>query len=88
MAFTSVHLATLPIGNKRMSVGTYASAGGSTGGDVTTGLRVVEEFFAMPTGSAVVADDPVYNETLPLVDTAVTIVTTANSSGNWMAIGV
>jgi hypothetical protein len=38
-------------------------------------------------GPAVVTDAPVVNETLPVAGSAVTIVTVANKSGTWEALG-
>lgn len=78
------------IGNKRYVKGVYTSAGGSTGGDIVTGLSVVENVFLQPKGSATVANQPAVNETLPLSNAtgAVTIVTTANEVGSYLAIGL
>lgn len=75
------------VGNRRWAWGTYACTGGTTGGDVKTGLNRVEMFVPIVGGSAVDADAPAVNETLPLASGDVTIVTTANSTGYWLAIG-
>ena len=74
-------------GDKRVTMGTYTASGGSTGGDITTGLTRVEAFFASATGSSIVADAPTANETFPMVTGAVTLICTANTTGMWMAIG-
>jgi hypothetical protein len=39
------------------------------------------------TAAAVIVSAPVVDETLPVAGAAVTIVTVANTSGNWIAIG-
>ena len=75
------------MGNKRVHMGTYANAGGSTGGDIVTGLRRVEFMSLQPTGAAVIASAPSVNETIPLSSGSVTIVNTADKSGVWMAVG-
>lgn len=88
MAFTTaITQRPTAIGNKRMSAGTFANGGGSTGGDIDTGLNRCEAIWLQHTGAAVSADAPVVNETLPVAGSAVTIVTTADTSGNWIAMG-
>jgi hypothetical protein len=87
-AFASTVLLETPtvFGNKKVVYGTFASSGGATGGDIATGLQVVENIILQHTGSSVSADAPAINETLPCGGD-VTIVTTANTAGSWMAIG-
>lgn len=77
-------------GHKRVLRGTYASSGGSTGGDVITGLATVESFDIQPLAAAAIATQSVVNESLPLSNSngAVTIVTSSNESGIWEAKGV
>jgi hypothetical protein len=75
-------------GNKRVVLGTYVSDGGSTGGDIATGLNKVEAVFLQSTGAAVAANAPSVNETLPLMSGTVTIVTDANASGCFRAEGL
>jgi len=88
MAFTSAVIQRpIAVGNKKQTWGTYTSDGGSTGGDVDTGLRVCEGIFLQPKAAAVSASAPVYNETLPCLGNAVTIVTIANEVGTWWAMG-
>ena len=87
MAFTSTITGSIPVGNKRMEWGTFASDSGSTGGDIATGLRICEQMFLQHTASAVVADAPSVNETLPVAGSAVTVVSTANADGYWLAFG-
>lgn len=88
MAFTYTVNKPTDAAGKKMATGTYTSAGGSTGGDIVTGLRYVEHIQLQPKSNAVVANQPAVNETLPLSGGSVTIVTTANEVGSWMAIGL
>jgi len=67
--------------------GTFTNTGGGTGGDVATGLSVVEEFWIQEGGTAVVASKSVVNETFPLDGGDVTIVTVADVDGRWCALG-
>lgn len=87
MAFTSTVTQKTIFGNKRRHAGTFLSNSSSAGGNIDTGLRRCESINLTHTGSAVVADSPVINETLPCAGSAVTIVTTANTGGYWEAVG-
>jgi hypothetical protein len=73
-------------GDKRVHEGTFTSSAGATGGDITTGLSLVQFMELQQNGSVVVGDEPVVYEVLP-IRSAVTIVTTANVTGWWKAIG-
>lgn len=75
-------------GNKRVASGTWANTGGSTGGDINTGLNTVEQFILQVTGVSAQALAPSLNEVLPVAGNAITIVTNANDAGNWFAIGI
>ena len=89
MAFASTISTTiraLPFCKLSVSCGKFTNGAGSTGGDVSTGLSTTFFFMAQHTGAAAVAAAPAVNETLP-VNTAVTIVTTADKNGDWLAIG-
>jgi len=86
MAFTFTKTNETVEGNERVTSGTFTSAGGSTGGDIYTGLQKVFGMKLQQKGSAVVASQAVINETFPKVD-PVTIVTAANVSGWWRAFG-
>ena len=77
----------IAIGTKFMTTGTYSNGSGDTGGNIDTGLKVCEAIFLQPKGAAVVANNPVVNETLPVAGSAITVVTTDNEDGTWMAIG-
>ena len=74
-------------GNGKIISGTYTSDGGSTGGEIKTGLERVQFIFLQPSSTAVVANQPAVNETMPLEKGDVTIVTTANETGTWAAMG-
>lgn len=75
-------------GDRKVVYGTFTNTGGSTGGDIVTGMQVVELIELQHTGSAVVSDAPVANETFPLTGrTPVTIVTAADKSGLFRAVG-
>lgn len=88
MAFTSTVTKRGKIpGTSMIHFGTYASDGGSTGGDINTGLTRCEFIALTPAGASVDANAPTVNETLPVAGDAVTVVTTANATGTWMAIG-
>lgn len=89
MAFTStVERKNQVLGNLRVNVGTYTSDGGSTGGNINTGLARCDALILQPKGSSVTTNAPSVNETMPGADgSAVTIVTDANEVGAWIAIG-
>lgn len=87
MAFASTITDKGVIGDLRYAYGTYTSSGGSTGGDIDTGLTTCEFIDLQSKGSGVATNAPVVNETLPVAGSAVTIVTDANEAGYWYAIG-
>lgn len=65
---------------KNVKIGTYASSGGATGGAIVTGLNKVLQFntscaTATPSTVAVISKG------------TVTITTTADQTGTWMAVG-
>lgn len=86
MAFSASKTGDSVWGNKRITYGTY-TGGGTTGGDINTGLHICEGIFLTPKGSSIVADAPTVNETLPVAGSAVTIIVTNNTDGYWWAIG-
>lgn len=88
MAFTVAITRRTVIGNLRMVVGTYTNNSSSTGGDLTTGLNRVEHVTLQPKGSSILANQPVVNETMPLSSGDVTIVTTADEVGTFVAYGM
>lgn len=75
------------VGDRKIVTGTFTNGGADTGGDIETGLSVVEHFQIQHTGSAVVASAAVVNESLPLQSGTVTIVTVADADGTWIAYG-
>lgn len=74
-------------GSLRMHFGTWANDGGSTGGDIDTGLAQCYYIKLNIKGASVSATIPVVNETFPCGGSAITIVTPANASGTWEAFG-
>jgi hypothetical protein len=70
----------------RFRSGTFTNGGSDTGGDIYTGLQKVEGMFLQQKGSAVVAAQPSVYETFPKAD-PITIVTTADADGYWIAFG-
>lgn len=87
MAFAST-IAQKPVavGNRRMSFGTF-DCSSATGGNIDTGLRSCEQIMLQITGTSVAANAAAVNETLPVAGSAVTIVTDASVTGNWIAWG-
>jgi len=75
------------VGRKKVTMGTFTNTAGSTGGNITTGLTKVDSIKLQHTGAAAIADEPSANETFPFEGGAVTIVTTADADGIWMATG-
>lgn len=84
LAFTIIRREV--VGNRHRIRGTYTDDG-SAGGDITTGMTNVEEFFIMTKLSADLTDAPTVNGTLPLFGGVVTIVCNANDTGYWEALG-
>jgi len=87
MAFTSTVTQRTVFGDAKVVYGTFTNTSGSTGGDIATGLNTVDFISLAHTGSAVVASDPVANETFPFSGGDVTIVTVADADGLYMAVG-
>lgn len=71
--------------DKRVVYGKWTTD--TTGGDINTGLLKCEFITLQATGSAVHADAPTVNETLPAAGNAITIVCTNGDDGDFMAIG-
>ncbi len=93
MAFASTIEHRVSSGDGRwITIGTFTSSDGGTGGNIDTGLTHIENIMLQHTGNAVIADEPVVNETVtnaaPADGRAVTIVTTADKVGIWMATGI
>ena len=86
MAFVVTIIARGIFGDLRYVMGKYVNDGGSTGGEVTTGLSSVSFFNIMEQGTSILSDRSVINETLPLSKGDVTIVTSSNETGYFFAI--
>jgi hypothetical protein len=86
MAFSSTVTDKTVFGNKRRHHGTF-SCSSAAGGDIDTGLRRCESINLTHMASAVVANCPVVDETLPCDGSAVTIVTDSSAAGYWEATG-
>lgn len=86
MAMTSAKTGENVAGALRMTYGTW-TAGGDTGGNINTGLHQVVSMSLSAAGSSIVADAPTINETFPCDGSAITIITTSNTSGYWIAFG-
>lgn len=87
MPFASTVTRRSVIGDLIMVIGQGVSTGGSTGGEVVTGLRRVEGFSMVKNGAAVDASQYAINETIPFNGSSVTTVTTADQTFTWIAIG-
>jgi len=85
MAFASTITCRTIAGNKTVTFGTWTTD--TTGGDINTGLHSCEFITLQQNKSAVIANAPVVNETLPVAGDAVTIVVDSGEGGYWMAIG-
>ena len=76
----------MPMGDNYFVYGTFSNTDGDTGGTIATGLHLVKHFDLQYTGAAAIADAASVNENFPS-DGSVIIVTAANSSGLWKAVG-
>ena len=92
MAFTSTIVSYNTWGNKNIVNGTWTTD--TTGGQIDTGLTLIQGMTLQHTGSSAVADSPAINETFPIRATEpdgtvkVKIVCTSGKGGNWRAWGV
>lgn len=87
MAFASAITSRDAWGDKAVTMGTFTNGEADAGGDINTGLHQCEMIILQHGKSAVIANQPVVNETLPVAGSAVTIVTDAGEDGTWLAIG-
>jgi hypothetical protein len=87
MAFTSVVTHKSVAGDVCITYGTYVNDTGSTGGDINTNTDVCHFIKLQPTGASTQLLATSANETFPCDGKAVTVVTNANESGIWIAIG-
>ena len=87
-AFTSAVTAKGVMGSRKLRMGTFASSAGATGGDIETGLRFVNFIRLQGGGDTAYTGVPVIIDTLPREsDGDITIVTDANATGFWYAVG-
>ena len=87
MAFVYTVTSTASFGDKKAVYGTYTSSASGTGGNILTGLQSCENISLTQLGTAVTTGAPVVNETFPVVGGVVTIVTDADATGTFIAIG-
>jgi hypothetical protein len=83
---TDVDIRTV-IGDMEVRGGTYLFSGGDTTDAINTELNIVMHMTLTAYGAAIVADAPTVNETLPYDGHAITIISTANKGGRWLAYG-
>lgn len=86
MAFSSTVDTRQQFGSLHMITGTYTNSS-TSGGDIPTGLTRVLSIMLQTTGGSVATNAPSANETFPLENGTVTIVTDSNAAGVWIAIG-
>lgn len=79
MAFAAAVTKKDVMGSHRVAMGTFSQGNGDTGGDVVTGLRVVESFQCTAALNISVSGGTV---------TVTTADPTAAQAGYWMAIGM
>jgi len=72
-------------GDLRWTMGSFASA--TTGGDINTGLHHCLFIALTPISAVSPTEQCAVNETLPCDGSAVTIVTTSDVDGYWIAFG-
>ena len=89
MAFTSSILVQTVFGDKRVTFGTFTNSDNSTGGELDVGLRTAEALVVTPTStSELVAEGLVLvKEDFPCSGRAITLSTSANVNGSWIAVG-
>ena len=75
------------VGDMEYVEGKAVSGGGATGGEIPTGLREVRQIFIQQYGSAVGTGPAVVNEVFPLASGDITIVTDADATVSFMALG-
>lgn len=75
------------IGSKKLAFGSFTNGGSDTGGSIATGLSYVETAWVQKTGAAVDTNYASVNNTFPLASGTITVVTTADTDGQWFAIG-
>ena len=76
-------------GDRKIVMGTYSNVGISGGGEIITGLSVVELFLFQATGSVVLPIKGIVFETFPIANEggSVSLGPDFEESGIWLAIG-
>ena len=87
MAFASAITSRDTWGDHAVTMGTFTNGAADAGGDINTGLHQCEMIILQHGKSAVIANQPVINKTLPADGSAITVVTDAGEDGTWLAIG-
>lgn len=90
MAFTYQILEQTIFGSKKLMFGSFANTDGSSGGNLDTGLTMAEIVLLQSAGTAELLElgaTAHVNADLPVNGRSVPIVTSANMSGCWVALG-
>lgn len=74
---------TTVFGDLRVAIGTYANAGGSTGGDIVTGLSEIFYF----NSNCLTSQSATVNKAV-ISGGTVTMTVVSDEDGQWIAIGV
>ena len=89
MGFSYTILSKTPLEHRYLVIATFSNSAGSIGGNIDTRLSRIDAAWIQHIGSAVVSDVPTVNATtFPIDGNAVPIVTKADTSGLFFAIGV
>lgn len=90
MAFTSTIISQTVMGHRKVNYGTFTNTDGSSGGDIDTGIRTAETVTLQIISTSEVLEvgaSHLVNEDMPCNGRAVTVVTSANACGTWVAVG-
>ena len=86
ITITTTEIVKISLGNRAVRVGKSVLSGGSSSGDVITGLKYLDILFPIIKGAT--QQGISVNETFPLSNIDPTVVVeTANSTFYWIAIG-
>jgi len=87
MTFASTMSRPIQKGTEYEQRGTFTNAGGDSGGDIDIALNYCTAFDLHPQGTAVISQG-VVNETYPITDKKVSVITAAGVDGTWVAYGL
>jgi len=90
MAFTSAVVKKFRLGRNKIRFGTFTNTGGSTGGDIDSGMKLCDFLVPWFMKNAAIATFIGTNEDFsagPIAGNAITIVTAADEDGYWLAVG-